>query len=171
MISRAQLKSFSLAFSLVLLSGCAVQEINKMGKVAREDGNNAQRIMQKNMSLSQPTVTWTNKQWVNLNPVSRPLTVAENKNVPDCNIVINQPEGISLPEIGQRISISCGIRVSITPDAFASLSTGSGAMSPRNLFQENCRTLPITGAYLWGLWRASQGDRLKVHRLIRGPGS
>ena len=126
MISRAQLKSFSLAFSLVLLSGCAVQEINKMGKVAREDGNNAQRIMQKNMSLSQPTVTWTNKQWVNLNPVSRPLTVAENKNVPDCNIVINQPEGISLPEIGQRISISCGIRVSITPDAFASLSTGSG---------------------------------------------
>lgn len=125
MISRAHLKSFSLAFSLVLLSGCAVQEINKMGKAAREDGSNARRIMQSHMGTSQPTVMWTNKQLVNLNPVSRPLTVAENKNVPDCNIVINQPEGISLPEIGQRISISCGVRVSITPDAFASLSTGS----------------------------------------------
>lgn len=125
MISRAHLKSFSLAFSLVLLTGCAVQEINKMGKTAREDGSNARRIMQSHMGASQPTVTWTNKQLVNLNPVSHPLTVAENKNVPGCNIIINRPDGISLPEIGQRISMACGVRVSITPDAFASLSTGS----------------------------------------------
>ncbi len=126
MVSRShQLKILSLAFSLVLLSGCAVQEINKMGQKARDDGNNAQRIMKSRMALSQPTVTWTDKPWVNLNPISRSPTVAEDKKAPDCPIIINRPDGITLPEIGQRISMVCGIRVSITPDAFASLSTGS----------------------------------------------
>lgn len=128
MVSRAhQLKILSLAFSLVLLSGCAVQEINKMGQKARDDGNTASRLMQSKMALSQPTVIWTDKPWVNLNPITRSPVIDDDKNVPDCQITINRPDGISLPEIGQRISTVCGFGVSITPDAFAALSTGAGS--------------------------------------------
>lgn len=121
-----QLKMLSLAFSLVLLSGCAVQEINKMGQQARDDGNTASRLMRSKMALSQPTVTWTDKPWVNLTPISRSPVIDDDKSVPDCQITINRPDGISLPEIGQRISTVCGFGVSISPDAFATQSTGSG---------------------------------------------
>jgi type IVB pilus formation R64 PilN family outer membrane protein len=72
---------------------------------------------------------------VNLQPVTPVISTPDEKNLPACQITINRPEGISLPELGQRITALCGIRVSITPDAFAalsSISTGSVVTSQMN---------------------------------------
>lgn len=114
-----------LALFLVLLSGCAVQEIKKMGDRARDDGDTAQRIMKSRSSLTHPTVSWTDKPWVNLDPITSSLAVSDDKKVAPCPIIINRPNGISLPEVGQRITAICGMRVSITPDAFSALSSST----------------------------------------------
>ncbi|WP_291970158.1 PilN family type IVB pilus formation outer membrane protein [Candidatus Symbiopectobacterium sp.] len=112
-----------LALTLTLLYGCAVQEINKMGVRAREDGDSAQRIMKSRSSLTHPTVSWTDKPWVNLDPITSLIAVSDDKKVPLCPIIINRTNGISLPEVGQRITALCGMRVSITPDALSALSS------------------------------------------------
>lgn len=117
----------ALAAALVL-SSCSLNEISKMDKEATGQADTAQRVLQSRQTLTQPTVVWSDKPWVNLQPVTPVISTPDEKNLPACQITINRPEGISLPELGQRITALCGVRVSITPDAFAALSrvsTGS----------------------------------------------
>lgn len=127
----------SLAFSLVLLSGCALQEIDKMGAQARRDGDTAQRILQSRTGHSQPVVTWTDKPWVNLTPIptaETSVSAAGGYTVPDCPVVINSGGGsITLTEIGQRITATCGLRVSVTPDAMQYLGTAVAAGSTQQI--------------------------------------
>lgn len=118
-----RLRATAMAISLVLLSGCALHDINKIGKQARADGDTAIRIMDSKTARPQQLVTWTEKPWVNLTPVGLSSAVSDDRNVPDCPILINRPDGVTLPELAQRITSVCGIRVSFTPDALASLST------------------------------------------------
>ena len=120
-----RLRTAALAISLVLLSGCAFQDINKIGKQARADGDTAARIMDSKTARPPQLVTWTDKPWVNLTPIGFSAAVSDDRNVADCHILINNPEGVTLPDLAQRITTVCGIRVSFTPDALASLSTGS----------------------------------------------
>lgn len=117
------------------LSSCSLNEISKMDKEATGQADTAQRVLQSRQTLTQPTVVWSDKPWVNLQPVTPVISTPDEKNLPACQITINRPEGISLPELGQRITALCGIRVSITPDAFAalsSISTGSVVTSQMN---------------------------------------
>ncbi|MBY6257841.1 PilN family type IVB pilus formation outer membrane protein [Phytobacter diazotrophicus] len=117
------------------LSSCSLNEISKMDKEASGQADIAQRVLQSRQTLTQPTVVWSDKPWVNLQPVTPVISTPDEKNLPACQITINRPEGISLPELGQRITALCGIRVSITPDAFAalsSISTGSVVTSQMN---------------------------------------
>lgn len=117
------------------LSSCSLNEISKMDKEASGQADTAQRVLQSRQTLIQPTVVWSDKPWVNLQPVTPVISTPDEKNLPACQITINRPEGISLPELGQRITALCGIRVSITPDAFAalsSISTGSVVTSQMN---------------------------------------
>ncbi|ORM92196.1 PilN family type IVB pilus formation outer membrane protein [Pantoea cypripedii] len=114
----------ALAASLVL-SSCSLNEISKMDKEATGQADTAQRVLQSRQTLTQPTVVWSDKPWVNLQPVTPVISTPDEKNLPACQITINRPEGISLPELGQRITALCGVRVSITPDAFAALNTMS----------------------------------------------
>ena len=117
------------------LSSCSLNEISKMDKEASGQADTAQRVLQSRQTLTQPTVVWSDKPWVNLQPVTPVISTPDEKNLPACQITINRPEGISLPELGQRITALCGIRVSITPDAFAalsSISTGSVVTSQMN---------------------------------------
>lgn len=118
-----RLRATAMVISLVLLSGCALHDINKIGKQARADGDTATRIMDSKTARPQQLVTWTEKPWVNLTPVGLSSAVSDDRNVPDCPILINRPDGVTLPELAQRITSVCGIRVSFTPDALASLST------------------------------------------------
>lgn len=114
----------ALAAALVL-SSCSLNEISKMDKEATGQADTAQRVLQSRQILTQPTVVWSDKPWVNLQPVTPVISTPDEKNLPACQITINRPEGISLPELGQRITALCGVRVSITPDAFAALSSVS----------------------------------------------
>ncbi|WP_267411426.1 PilN family type IVB pilus formation outer membrane protein [Pantoea sp. GM_Pan_4] len=116
-----------------VLSSCSLSEISKMDKEATGQAETAQRVLQSRQALSQPTVVWSDKPWVNLQPVAPVVSTPDEKKLPSCQITINRPEGISLPELGQRITALCGIRVSITPDAYAALSnvtTGGVVTSP-----------------------------------------
>nr|WP_310615777.1 PilN family type IVB pilus formation outer membrane protein [Pantoea cypripedii] len=107
------------------LSSCSLKEINKMDKEATGHADTAQRILQSRQSVTQPTVVWSDKPWVNLQPVMPVVSTPDEKNLPPCQITINRPDGISLPELGQRVTALCGIRVSITPDAFGALNSSA----------------------------------------------
>ncbi|QLH61909.1 PilN family type IVB pilus formation outer membrane protein [Serratia symbiotica] len=103
------------------LSSCSLNEINKMDKEAMGQANTAQRVLHSQQAVSQPSVIWSDKPWVNLQPVTPVVSTPDEKNLPACQITINRPDGISLPELGQRVTALCGVRVSITPDAIAAL--------------------------------------------------
>lgn len=107
------------------LSSCSLNEISKMDKEATGQADTAQRVLQSRQALAQPTVVWSDKPWVNLQPVTPVVSTPDEKNLPTCLTTINRPDGISLPELGQRITAMCGVRVSITPDAYAALSSAS----------------------------------------------
>ncbi|QAX80325.1 PilN family type IVB pilus formation outer membrane protein [Yersinia hibernica] len=118
--------------ALVMLPGCA--EFNRMDHTAQENGHTAQRIVKSRTSVTQDSVTWTDKPWVNLRPVIPVVAAPEDKSLPDCQITINRPEGMTLPEIGQRITAMCGLSVTITPDALQTLvSTGGGSVTTQQM--------------------------------------
>lgn len=118
----------------VMLAGCSLNEINRMDRKASGDADTAQRIAQSQTDLKQEPVTWTDKPWVNLQPVVSVVSSPEDKSLPDCQITINRPEGMTLPEIGQRITAMCGVRVTITPDAQqAMVSTGGGSSTTQQM--------------------------------------
>lgn len=115
----------AMAISVVLLSGCALHDINQIEKQARAEGATATRIFESKTARPPQLVTWTEKPWVDLKPIGLSSTVSDDRNVPDCPILINRADGVTLPELAQRITSVCGIKVSFTPDALASLSTSS----------------------------------------------
>ncbi|UOY71112.1 hypothetical protein LCD46_01830 [Enterobacter ludwigii] len=92
-----------------VLSSCSLNEISKIDKEAVGQADTAQRVLQSRQSISQPTVVWMDKPWVNLQPVTPVVSTPDEKNLPPCQITINRPDGISLPELGQRITALCGI--------------------------------------------------------------
>ncbi|ADP10359.1 hypothetical protein EJP617_06780 [Erwinia sp. Ejp617] len=118
-----------------VLSSCSLKEIGKMDKEATAQADIAQRVLQSRQAITQPTVVWSDKPWVNLKPVAPVVSTPDDKSLPSCHVTINRPDGISLPELGQRITALCGIRVSLTPDAVAALgrvSTGGAVTSQMN---------------------------------------
>ncbi|AUH02621.1 PilN family type IVB pilus formation outer membrane protein [Prodigiosinella confusarubida] len=132
-LSRPTLHATMIA-ALVMLSGCSLKEINRMEHQARGDADTAQRITQSRTALTQESVTWTDKPWVNLRPVIPVVSSPEDTSFPDCQITIIRPEGMTLPEIGQRITAVCGLRVTITPDALQALvSTGGGNVTTQQM--------------------------------------
>ncbi|MDR3430720.1 MAG: PilN family type IVB pilus formation outer membrane protein [Rouxiella aceris] len=132
-LSRSVLHAAILA-ALVMLPGCSLHEINKMDRQASGDADTAQRINQSRTALAQSPVTWTDKPWVNLKPVIPVVSTPDDKSFPDCQISINRPDGITLPEIGQRITTMCGLRVTITSDALQALvSTGGGNITTQQM--------------------------------------
>ncbi|MBA0211954.1 PilN family type IVB pilus formation outer membrane protein [Pectobacterium punjabense] len=112
---RFALGSIALA---VLLSGCALRDIKQMENDAEATGQQASRITVSQTSRKQSSVTWVDTPWVNLSPiVAVPSSSAENKKLAYCPFTVNRPDGLSLLELGQRLTRVCGIRVVITPDA------------------------------------------------------
>lgn len=121
-----RLRHTVIAVSILMLAGCSLKEVNKMDRTVRDDAETAQQINKSRTALASSPVTWVDKPWVNLKPVASVVTTPEDKSLPSCQITINRPDGMSLPELGQRITALCGMRVTITPDAFQSLASNSG---------------------------------------------
>jgi type IVB pilus formation R64 PilN family outer membrane protein len=115
----------ALMAAVVMLAGCTLKEIDRMDRAARGNADSAQRINDSRSALTQSAVTWTDKPWVNLKPVE-PGVTQDAKTLPACQITINRPDGMTLPELGQRITALCGLQVTITPDAFQSLMGSTG---------------------------------------------
>ncbi|EKN4036015.1 PilN family type IVB pilus formation outer membrane protein [Yersinia enterocolitica] len=112
----------SMVLSLGFLVGCSLSEIDRIDRKAKDSGETARRITDSNSAKIQPSVRWMDKPWVNLKPLAAVVVSSEEKVLPPCQITINRPDGMNLPELGQRITSLCGPRVTITPDAFLALS-------------------------------------------------
>lgn len=81
-----------------------------MSRSARASGEIARGHVNEQMRSSQGTLVWTDKPWVNLKPVPAVSNGMQKDHFPDCQITLGQ-DGLTLPEIGERITALCGIRV------------------------------------------------------------
>ncbi|MBA0170412.1 PilN family type IVB pilus formation outer membrane protein [Pectobacterium versatile] len=124
---------------VAVLSGCALTEIRKLEDDAHASGQQARRITESQTSKTQSAVTWVDKPWVNLSPVIAPLSSDDGKKLGYCPFRINRPEGMSLLELGQRLTRTCGIRVVITPDVAQMQSVSASNVAT----QQMSGTLPI----------------------------
>ncbi|GKW29497.1 PilN family type IVB pilus formation outer membrane protein [Pectobacterium brasiliense] len=123
---------------MAVLSGCALTEIRKLEDDAHTSGQQARRITESQTSKLQSAVTWVDKPWVNLNPIIAPLS-DDGKKLSYCSFRINRPEGMSLLELGQRLTRTCGIRVVIMPDVAQMQSASVSNVAT----QQMSGTLPI----------------------------
>ncbi|CNI89263.1 type IVB pilus formation outer membrane protein [Yersinia pseudotuberculosis] len=56
--------------SLKFLIGCSLSEIDRIESLAKDSGETARRITDSNGAKTQPSVTWADKPWVNLKPLT-----------------------------------------------------------------------------------------------------
>ncbi|HFV4834047.1 TPA: PilN family type IVB pilus formation outer membrane protein, partial [Escherichia coli] len=104
----------------LLLSGCGTAErISNTEKDATATLEKARRHAGE-LRKSRPVVTETTRQWINPSPVS---VSPAHQSLPGCPIIINTRRDISLRQIAQRITGSCGIPVTITADVWQALAT------------------------------------------------
>ncbi|WP_291972139.1 hypothetical protein [Candidatus Symbiopectobacterium sp.] len=73
------LAALAIAF---MLSSCSLTEISKMDKEASSQADTAQRVLQSRQAMTQPTVVWSDKPWVNLQPVAPVVSTPDEKNLP-----------------------------------------------------------------------------------------
>jgi len=109
---------------IAALSGCTLKDIDRLNNKALGNGSHSDSIIDGLKAKTQPSVQWVDKPVVNLKPIPQ-LTSALNpdKDVPDCDITLNAPSGVTLFDLSQRITRWCGIPVNIAPDALSELSS------------------------------------------------
>lgn len=114
-----RLRLAATAIAAVLsLSACTFQEMDRMSRKAQASGDIAREHVSEQMRSSQGALVWTDKPWVNLKPVPTVSRGTRQENFPDCQITLAR-DGLTLPEIGERITALCGVRVIFSPDALA----------------------------------------------------
>ncbi|EAX1611010.1 PilN family type IVB pilus formation outer membrane protein, partial [Salmonella enterica] len=89
-----------------------------MSRKTQASGDIARGHVSEQMHSSQGALVWTEKPWVNLKPVPTVSRDTPLENFPDCQITLAR-DGLTLPEIGERITALCGVRVIFSPDALA----------------------------------------------------
>ncbi|EBN6095493.1 PilN family type IVB pilus formation outer membrane protein, partial [Salmonella enterica] len=89
-----------------------------MSRKAQASGDIARGHVSEQMRSSQGALVWMDKPWVNLKPVPTVSRGASQETFPDCQITLAR-DGLTLPEIGERITALCGVRVIFSPDALA----------------------------------------------------
>lgn len=100
------------------LPACTFQEMDRMSRSAQASGDIARGHVSEQMRSSQGALVWTDKPWVNLKPVPTVSRGITQENFPDCQITLAR-DGLTLPEVGERITALCGVRVIFSPDALA----------------------------------------------------
>ncbi|ELC8789682.1 PilN family type IVB pilus formation outer membrane protein [Salmonella enterica] len=109
----------------VALTGCTFREMDSMSRTIRADADIAKQHTGSQKRQQAPLV-WTDKQWVNLKPVAQPTLSPQKDGLPACNITISSRDGLTLPEISERITRICGVRVILAPEV---MSAGHRASS------------------------------------------
>ncbi|ECA1950145.1 PilN family type IVB pilus formation outer membrane protein [Salmonella enterica subsp. enterica serovar Virchow] len=95
-----------------------------MSRTARAGNEIARQHVSEQMHSSQGALVWTDKPWVNLKPIAGTSGAVKKAGVPACRVTLAK-DGLTLPDIGERITALCGIRVMFTPDAL-SVAPSSG---------------------------------------------
>ncbi|MFB4363204.1 PilN family type IVB pilus formation outer membrane protein, partial [Pantoea sp. BS_8] len=80
-----------------------------------------QRVLKSRQDITQPAVVWSDKPWVNLRPIQPVISAPDGVKLPPCPVFLNNPEGLTLPQIASRINAICGFRVYISPEVSAAL--------------------------------------------------
>ncbi|EII6717545.1 PilN family type IVB pilus formation outer membrane protein [Salmonella enterica] len=119
---RLRLTATALA-AVLSLSACTFQEMDRMSRKAQASGDIARGHVNEQMRTSQGALVWTDKPWVNLKPVPTVAHDGQKAPFPDCQITLGR-DGLTLPEIGERITALCGVRVLFSPDALATGQSG-----------------------------------------------
>ena len=142
----------------LLLSGCGTAErISNTEKDATATLEKARRHAGE-LRKSRPVVTETTRQWINPSPVS---VSPAHQSLPGCPIIINTRRDISLRQIAQRITGSCGIPVTITADVWQVIPPGGGAVLPE-LSATGLRQLLDTVASRLGISYRYDSDRRAI---------
>ncbi|MEB6537300.1 PilN family type IVB pilus formation outer membrane protein [Pantoea stewartii] len=124
-MSRTPLKLTLLA-AAVMLSSCSVREVSTIEKENNAQADTTQRVLKSRQEITQPAVVWSDKPWVNLRPIQPVISAPDSVKLPPCPIVLNNPEGLTLPQIASRINAICGFRVYISPEVSAALLQSTG---------------------------------------------
>ncbi|EBI1479138.1 PilN family type IVB pilus formation outer membrane protein [Salmonella enterica] len=122
----------------VALTGCTFREMDNMSRTIRADADIAQQHMDSQKRHHAPLV-WTDKPWVNLKPIAQATPSPQKAGLPACNITISSRDGLTLPEISERITRICGVRVILAPEVMAA---GHG-MAPAGATRHISGALPV----------------------------
>ncbi|WP_162285955.1 PilN family type IVB pilus formation outer membrane protein [Pantoea stewartii] len=119
-MSRTPLKLTLLA-AAVMLSSCSVRDVSTIEKENNSQADTTQRVIKSRQEITQPAVVWSDKPWVNLRPIQPVISAPDGVKLPPCPVFLNNPEGLTLPQIASRINAICGFRVYISPEVSAAL--------------------------------------------------
>lgn len=103
----------------VAVTGCTFREMDNMSRTIQADADIAQQHIDSQKRHHAPLV-WTDKPWVNLKPITQATPSPQKAGLPACNITIGSRDGLTLPEISERITRICGVRVILAPEVMAS---------------------------------------------------
>ncbi|WP_409161612.1 PilN family type IVB pilus formation outer membrane protein [Pectobacterium sp. B2J-2] len=112
-------------FISAALNGCATKGFSHADAQAERDIRTAEQLH--GLSRTQPaspSLVWVDEPWIDTRPI-RVSARAQQVKLPPCSPTLIIDGSLSLYEIGQRITRSCGFPVVITPDAMSVLSGGS----------------------------------------------
>ncbi|KTS71869.1 PilN family type IVB pilus formation outer membrane protein [Pantoea stewartii] len=119
-MSRTPLKLTLLA-AAVMLSSCSVRDVSTIEKENNAQADTTQRVLKSRQEITQPAVVWSDKPWVNLRPIQPVISAPDGVKLPPCPVFLNNPEGLTLPQIASRINAICGFHVYISPEVSAAL--------------------------------------------------
>ncbi len=122
----------------VAVTGCTFREMDNMSRTIRADADIAQQHIDSQKRHQAPLV-WTDKPWVNLKPVTQATPSPQKAGLPACSITISSRDGLTLPEISERITRICGVRVILAPEVMAA---GYG-MAPAGVTRRISGALPV----------------------------
>jgi len=116
----------------ILLSGCAIQRINKNVNAANDDIKDVSAGLHKTFE-TRPAVRFHTEQWINPTPIKISEKELPSK-VINCNITYKPGKSVDIYQFGQDVAMLCGVPVRVTPDA-AMMLAGGGASSGVNTSQ------------------------------------
>ncbi len=105
-----------------VLNGCATKGFRDADEQAERDIRTAEQLHGLSRKQpSSPSLVWVDELWVNPRPI-RVSARAQQVKLPPCSLTLIIDGSLSLYEVGQRITRSCGFPVVITPDVMSALS-------------------------------------------------
>ncbi|MED5747910.1 PilN family type IVB pilus formation outer membrane protein, partial [Enterobacter hormaechei] len=93
----------------ILLSGCAIQRINKNVNAANDDIKDVSAGLHKTFE-TRPAVRFHTEQWINPTPIKISEKELPSK-VINCNITYKPGKSVDIYQFGQDVAMLCGVPV------------------------------------------------------------